>query len=103
MERKIHDTVMISDLSVARPKSAVTDIPKEGCWFRSSYELADGTQGVMLTGDPNFTAAEIEIPLNVSGVYRVFIGMSYLMQPYEVGRSKEPKGYGSLWAKLSVR
>ena len=100
MERSSDGTVMISDLSIATPKSAVTDIPKEGCWLKASYELVDGTKGVMLTADPNFKAAEIEIPLNVSGVYRIFIGMGYFMQPYEVGRSSDPKGYGSLWAKL---
>ena len=57
---------MISDLSIAEPKSALSDSPMAGCWFTMDYELSDGTKGVMLTSDPHFKASEVAIPLPVS-------------------------------------
>ena len=101
MKRGSDGSVMISDLSTARPETALADEPKHGCWYAMDYELEDGTQGVMLTADPHFEAAEIEIPLNVSGVYKIYIGVNYAMQCYEAGRSLAQKGYGSLWMKLT--
>ena len=95
MQSESHDSVMISDLSIARPKSALAEMPKPGCWYSMSYELTDGVKGVMLTADPYLKAAEIEIPLDVSGVYRIYVGLNYFMRPYKAN------SYGSLWVKLS--
>jgi hypothetical protein len=59
------------------------------------YELDDGTVGVMLTADPCLGAPELEIPLNISGTWRVFVGVSYFKQPYGTN------SYGPLWLKLT--
>ena len=95
MKSKSDGSVLISDLSIARPQSALAEMPKKNCWYSMNYELVDGSKGVMLSADPHFRAAEIEIPLDVSGVYRVFIGVNYFSQPY----NKNP--YGALWLKLT--
>ena len=101
MKSKSGEIVMISDLSTAQPRSALADRPKEGCWYAMDYELADGTKGVMLTSDPHLGAAEVEIPLGLAGKYKIYVGVNYFMQCYEAGRAPTPKGYGSLWIKLT--
>ena len=61
------DSVILSDLSIAQPESAVADYPKEHCWLSTEYELADGTKGVMLSAEPYLDAPQIEIPLSRAG------------------------------------
>jgi len=95
MKRNIGESIIISDLSTAVPKSAITSRPKKGCWYSMDYELVDGTRGVMLTADPVFQAVEIRIPLNVVGIYKVYIGVNYFKKCYQANP------YGSLWVKLS--
>lgn len=48
----------------------------------------------MLTADPHYKAPEIEIPIGVSGTYRIFIGINYFFQTWKTS------SYGSIWLKL---
>ena len=80
MDEDTKSTLMISDLSVAEPASALADRPLENAWQKMDYELHDGTRGVMLTADPHYQAPEIVIPLNERGTFRIFVGVNYFFQ-----------------------
>ena len=40
--------ILMSDLSVCEPRSAVLSKPKEDCWYTVPYETRDGIKGVLL-------------------------------------------------------
>ena len=95
MQGKKSDSILISDLSAAKPATAVSTFPEEGQWLSTDYELDDGSKGVMLSAEPFWNAPQLEIPIEKCGTYRIFIGVNYAFQHYTTN------SYGSLWLKLS--
>ena len=86
--------VTISDLSKCEPASALAKRLQPGCWRVVDYETIDGLCGKMLFSVGRHHAPALNLPLNVSGSYRIFLGINY-------SRVAAHSGHGELWIKLS--
>ena len=94
--------VLISDLSTAEPKSALTRKLHAGCWRMVDYETEDGIRGVMLFATPEDQAGELTIPLEVSGLHAIYLGINYTRAGLgDVLHTLEWPMYGTLWARLT--
>jgi hypothetical protein len=86
--------IIITDMSLCLPAVAIIDGIKEGCWRKCSYETIDGTKGTMLFAAPEDHAQEIMMPLNLSGWFRIYIGVNFT-------RGSEYSHNGQLFLKLT--
>ncbi len=80
MKRKLRKEVLISDLSVARPKSALADRYVAGKWKLLPYE-ADKFSGVMLGAVGSRDAAPVKLPLKVRGWYEIYVAFYPTFHP----------------------
>jgi hypothetical protein len=95
--------ILISDLSVCEPQSAIADHGSEGCWWKTDYELENGVKGVMLNGEPQDAPVRLSLKLNARGFYKIYIGINYLFQPYKNGHRNRlvELDYGAVSVRLS--
>ena len=65
--------ICVNDLSVCRPKSALSTTRQEGHWRLLPYE-ADGISGTMLAAEELTGAPNVTLPLNVKGWHAIHVG-----------------------------
>ncbi len=95
------DSILITDMSLCLPTTALSNVMKKDHWRVVPYETEFGFGGKMVFTDPTWKSPSLELPLNVKGVYKIFLGInytkSYLAQANSLPRPEE----GVLEVKLS--
>jgi hypothetical protein len=66
--------VLLTDLSRCTPASALALTMERGCWRLADYQ-ADALEGTMLLACPDTAAAPVDLALEVSGTYAIFVGV----------------------------
>ena len=66
--------IVISDLSVCQPQTAVTPGHLKYHWQATPYE-AEGVSGTLLFAGPETEAPPLTLPLEVSGWHAIFVGL----------------------------
>lgn len=95
--------IMISDMGACLPTSSISDNWGAGLWHRVPYELENGTKGVMLFAEPEDHASEIVLKLNITGRYKIFVGMNYGFCVYHNAHTDRlvEWDYGAIFLKLT--
>lgn len=95
--------LIFSDMGECLPASCLSDHWGEGLWHRVPYQLENGIQGVMLFADPDDHAPEITLKLNVTGVYKIHVGVNYGFSIHQNGHTDRlvEWDYASLFMKVS--
>jgi len=65
--------VIISDMSLCCPKTALSNRLKKGHWRQIPYS-AEKIEGIFLFAGPETNASEIYLPLELEGIYEIYIG-----------------------------
>ncbi len=91
--------IYLADMSACLPASALARDWAEGNWRLVDYETGDGLKGIMVYADPELGAPTIELPLNVAGYYRVYLGINYTKSRYHYQKYSP---YGNIDVKLSA-
>jgi hypothetical protein len=82
------------------PSDGIAREWRKNTWRLIDYETYDGAPGIMAYAHPHFGAAELELPLNASGLYKIFLGVNYTKSRFGiVYQGYSP--YGNLDVKLS--
>lgn len=79
--------ILLTDMSKCLPSEALTRIPKQGCWEMVDYVMDDGKAGTGIYAVPLEEAVPLELPLNASGRYKIYVGIQY---------TKHYTGFGSV-------
>lgn len=100
---KLGTEIIISDMGACSPASAISDGWGEGVWHRVPYELENGTKGVMLFAEPEDHAPELTLKLNVTGTYKIHVGMNYGFSVYQNAHTNRlvEWDYGAIFLKLT--
>jgi len=69
--------VFISDLSRCTPTARLTRSFRPNRWQLTDFETEEGVKGVMVSAYPNQNCGELTLPLGISGVYKIFLGINY--------------------------
>ena len=67
--------ILISDLSVCEPQSAVLSKPKEDCWYTLPYETKDGIKGVLLGKGALASPPDATLDLEPRGWHAIYLGV----------------------------
>lgn len=86
------NSILITDMSKCLPASALSRTPKQGCWELIDYVTKDGQAGTGIYAVPLEEAVSLELPLNATGTYKIYIGIQF---------TKHYTHYGSVDLKLS--
>jgi hypothetical protein len=90
--------IVLADMSVCTPSEALAREWAEGTWRLADYETGDGLKGTMAYADPVLGAPTLELPLNVTGHYRIYLGINYTKSRYHYQKYSP---YGNLRVKLT--
>jgi len=91
------ETIIISDMSKCTPASALTRDYEKDKWQLHDYETDHGVKGIMVSALPEHRVSELELPLGVEGIYKIYLGIHYT-RPHA---SDEHSSYGSVEVKLT--
>ncbi len=95
-------TVILADMLRCEPPQPLWKNPRKGCWQIVSFETEEGIKGNMAYASPEDEAGEIRLPLKVSGVYKIFLGINYTRTPgSDTFHHRQWPLYGQLEAKLT--
>lgn len=90
--------VYYSDMSVCLPADALGREFRQNTWRLVDYETEYGLKGMMVYADPELGAPPLELPLKVSGLHKIYLGINYTKSKYEY---QHYSGYGNLDVKLT--
>lgn len=79
----MNNGILISDLSICEPRSALADRYAPGKWKRLPYE-ADGFRGVMLGALGKRPAAPLRLPLKLRGWHDIYVGLYRTYNPVQI-------------------
>jgi len=88
--------VFRSDMSKCLPASALTRNFEKSRWQLLDYETEEGMRGAMASARPEENCGELTLPLNVSGMHEIYLGINYTKAAYN-----EFSPYGQLEVKLT--
>ncbi len=89
-------------MSLCQPKQPFWKNPQKGCWQLVSFETEEGVKGNMAFATPEAQAGEIQLPLNLDGLYKIYLGINYTRMPgSDTFHHREWPLYGQLEAKLT--
>jgi hypothetical protein len=84
----VADVKYLTDLSLCRPASALSNGPRDGCWQLIPYETVDDPNvraGTMVGAASYVKAPDIALPLGVSGWHAVYLGYWNPYHAYDGG------------------
>ncbi len=85
-----------ADMSRCHPASALTRKFERDRWQLLDYETEEGIKGVMATARPEHRCVQLTLPLDVSGLHHIYLGINYTKASYT-----EFSPYGQLEVKLT--
>src|SRR5262245_1781893 len=86
-----------SDMSQCQPSEALSRGFEKDRWQLIDYETVEGVKGTMVSARPESRCAALTLPLNVEGLYKIYVGINYTKAEY-----LEWPSYGQLEVKLST-
>jgi hypothetical protein len=90
--------IVYADMSFCSPAGALAREWSEGVWRLVEYETGDGLKGTMVYARPELNAPPLELALNASGLYRIYLGINYTKSRYHY---QKYSSYGALNVKLT--
>lgn len=90
--------IILADMSVCLPSDALAREWTAGKWRLVDYETGYGLKGTMVYADPELGAPTLELPLNVSGPFKIYLGINYTKSRYHYQKYSP---YGHLRVKLT--
>ncbi len=98
--------VLITDFTICQPKESIAERGAPGKWWKATYLLKDGVSGIMLYADPKDNPPVLTLKPELSGKYKIFVGVNYPFQYYAYGGGgwghRTDFDYGSIWLKLNT-
>ena len=67
--------IVLSDFRRCTPGDAVSQHPKDGCWFTIAYETKDGIRGYMLARSTRTRAGDVRLNLASAGWKAMYLGV----------------------------
>ena len=89
-------TLIRSDMSKCLPSKNYHHRFKKNCWQLDEFETIEGVQGVMASARPDHQCGELTLPLEATGLYKIYLGIHATKSHYR-GRSS----YGQMEVKLT--
>jgi hypothetical protein len=89
-------TIIRSDMSRCRPVKNYSRTFEKNRWSLVDYETQNGIKGIMASARPDQSCGELTLPLEVSGVYKIYLGI-FLTKSHFQGSSS----YGQMEVKLT--
>ena len=94
--------ITISDFSKCIPTEKLSRDHRSGCWQMHDYKTEDGIQGTLIYACPEDQVGEISLPLNVSGLYDIHVGINFPRAALgDILHYTQWPLYGTVWMKLS--
>ena len=84
-----------SDLTKCVPADRLTRDIVQGKWILFDYETQEGVKGTMVSAYKEEDCGELTLPLEVEGVYKVYLGINYTKTNHH------GSGYGNIEVKLT--
>jgi len=98
-EDSVQDQEIVhADMSVCTPAEAMAREWGPGTWRLVDYETEYGLEGTMVYADPELGAPTLELPLNASGFYKIYLGINYTKSRYHYQKYSP---YGHIDVKLT--
>lgn len=92
--------IILADMARCLPSDGCSWEWRKNAWLLVRYETEYGLQGTMALADPELGAPGLELPLNASGLFKVYLGINYTKSRYGTAYESYPP-YGSLDVKLT--
>ena len=83
------------DLSKCSPAARLTRSFEEAKWQMVDYETEEGVKGTMVYAPPEHDCGELTLPLEATGLCKIYVGINYTKCPYEIASP-----YGTVQVKL---
>ncbi|MCK5347600.1 MAG: hypothetical protein KAR20_29525, partial [Candidatus Heimdallarchaeota archaeon] len=70
-------TIIRSDMSQCRPAKNYSQTFEKDSWHLVDYETENGIKGVMASARPDQSCGELTLPLEVTGLYKIYLGIFF--------------------------
>jgi hypothetical protein len=95
---KDKNEIVYADMALCVPSGALAREWAPGTWRLVDYETEYGLKGNLVYADPELGAPPLELPLNATGMYRIYLGINYTKTRYQY---QHYSPYGNLAIKLT--
>ncbi|MEE2885155.1 MAG: family 10 glycosylhydrolase [Chloroflexota bacterium] len=73
--------MIISDMTVCEPSSAMSRDQIDDKWYMVDYETDDGVEGTMIYADTRSEVPQVKMPVDLDGWYKIYVGINYTRVP----------------------
>lgn len=90
------ESIYLTNFNDCTPAQAVSAQWETNCWRAVPYETVDGIKGTMLMATTDIDPQPVELPLNLKGWYRIFLGLggpgldSFMLPSVKVKLTDDP-------------